>query len=116
MIRFVRLPPGPIARLEWGTRRLAVEVATDAGLRWIVARPASRLQSVLAPVLRILTVVRLPGGALIVFRPHPAGLPYALDALLFWRRPPALPQAPSPAPYDTVDRLARVEHAHRPVG
>jgi hypothetical protein len=91
MIRFVRLPRGRIKRIEWGTRRLAVEVDTEEGPRWMVAGEASRLQSVLAPVLRILTVVRLPGGALVVFRPHPAGIPYALDALLFWRRPVVSP-------------------------
>jgi hypothetical protein len=91
MIGFVRLPRGRINRVEWGTRRLAVEIDTPEGPRWMVAREASRRQSVLAPVLRILAVVRVPGGALILFRPHPAGIPYALDALLFWRRPVASP-------------------------
>jgi hypothetical protein len=98
VIRFVRAPRGPLGRVEWGTRRLAVEVLTAAGPRWIVARPGGHRQAAMAPVLRVATAVRLAGWILILFRPHPAGIPYALDALLFWRRRPAARLARLPAP------------------
>jgi hypothetical protein len=89
-------PPLPDAsvEVEWGVRGVfAVATVDGVVIRQCLVGP-SRWLPVLVPMTRVWRTTRIADRLLLWLRPHPEGLPFALEGLAAARRPPRTSSRP----------------------